>query len=244
MTDIEKTEAVRKQTEVALNKLIQSIGPIPISNSNQLPLGWRKAAKGRTVWRILEEIITQNLQVHSKKFGVVSADCGSEVGVYDARLNFKNGTAAYINIKSAAESGSKERKDDISKAIGLKEFYTEVLDRDLLVATFSLRFRSDLHVQLIDVKVVPVSWIPDIYVNPSNNGNLQSSKYKDLSSAVKRSNSEFLTKLKQEMLVAEKKRKEREITKKGKKKTAHKIPHKKSEKRMPTKGPKRRRRIK
>lgn len=40
--------------------------------------------------------------------------------------------------------------------------------------------------------VFPLAWISDIYVNPSNNGNLQSAYYKDLSYAIKRSNEEFL----------------------------------------------------
>ena len=40
--------------------------------------------------------------------------------------------------------------------------------------------------------VFPTAWIPDVYVNPSNNGNLQSSRYKDLANAVKRTPEEFL----------------------------------------------------
>jgi hypothetical protein len=40
--------------------------------------------------------------------------------------------------------------------------------------------------------------LPDIYVNPSNNGNLQSSKYKDFSSAVPRSQAEFMALLRTE----------------------------------------------
>ena len=40
--------------------------------------------------------------------------------------------------------------------------------------------------------VFPTAWIPDVYVNPSNNGNLQSSKYKDLAGAIRRTPQEFL----------------------------------------------------
>ncbi|KHD05206.2 hypothetical protein PN36_20285 [Candidatus Thiomargarita nelsonii] len=47
-------------------------------------------------------------------------------------------------------------------------------------------------VRLQSSSVIPVSWIPDIYVNPSNNGNLQSSKYKDIDLAIRRTNQEFL----------------------------------------------------
>ena len=35
-------------------------------------------------------------------------------------------------------------------------------------------------------------WINDVYVNPSNNGNLQSAYYKDIKDAIRRSNEEFL----------------------------------------------------
>ena len=34
--------------------------------------------------------------------------------------------------------------------------------------------------------VFPVAWISDVYINPSNNGNLQSRKYKDLAAAIKK----------------------------------------------------------
>ena len=40
--------------------------------------------------------------------------------------------------------------------------------------------------------IFPTAWIPDVYVNPSNNGNLQSSMYKKLESAKKRTPAEFL----------------------------------------------------
>ena len=52
----------------------------------------------------------------------------------------------------------------------------------------------------------PTSWIPDIYVNPSNNGNLQSSKYKDIANAVRRTPEKFLEELKKanEIAIAKK----------------------------------------
>ena len=53
------------------------------------------------------------------------------------------------------------------------------------------------------------AWIPDVYINPSNNGNLQSSKYKDLTTATKRTNAEFFEVLKSEMEVARKKKAEK-----------------------------------
>ena len=47
-------------------------------------------------------------------------------------------------------------------------------------------------IELTKSVVFPAAWIPDIYVNPSNNGNLQSAYYKDIRDAVKRTNREFI----------------------------------------------------
>jgi len=55
-----------------------------------------------------------------------------------------------------------------------------------------IEFTDTMAVRLQSSSVIPVSWIPDIYVNPSNNGNLQSSKYKDIDLAIRRTNQEFL----------------------------------------------------
>jgi len=61
--------------------------------------------------------------------------------------------------------------------------------------------------------VFPTAWIPDVYVNPSNNGNLQSSMYKNLSTAVKRTPQEFLLVLEEANQVAleKKEKKKREV---------------------------------
>ena len=55
-------EQERKNLEEKLNKLIKNIGDIPIASKRIMPYGWRKAAKGRTVWRIVEEVISQGLE--------------------------------------------------------------------------------------------------------------------------------------------------------------------------------------
>ena len=54
--------------------------------------------------------------------------------------------------------------------------------------------------------VFPIAWIPDVYINPSNNGNLQSSKYKNLEEAIKRTNADFYEVFKIAMAVALKKK--------------------------------------
>lgn len=50
-------EFERSYLEDRLNLLIHNIGDIPIASNRIMPYGWRKAAKGRTVWRIVEEVI-------------------------------------------------------------------------------------------------------------------------------------------------------------------------------------------
>ena len=83
-------------------------------------------------------------------------------------------------------------KDDISKAVGLIDFYNENPTANLYVATFVISFKPNMTIGLEKCIVFPTAWIPDVYVNPSNNGNLQSSMYKHLESAVKRTPAEFL----------------------------------------------------
>ncbi|MBS9921627.1 hypothetical protein [Vibrio alginolyticus] len=204
---IEVTEQLRVKLELALNKVVQSLGPIQIGSKEQFPFGWRKAAKGRTVWRILEEAITQNLEYNFKNFGFSSVDAASsEVGVYDFSGKFDGiDVPFYVNIKSAV-IGARSNKDDISKAIRLIEFFDQDEERNLFVASFLIKFNDDMSVTVEQAIVMPTMWLPDIYVNPSNNGNLQSSKYKYLDQAVRRSNGEFIQALKDEIEVAKRKR--------------------------------------
>jgi hypothetical protein len=75
------------------------------------------------------------------------------------------------------------------------------------VATIEIVFSTDpMRLDFTDCYVVPISWLPDVYVNPSNNGNLQSSKYKDIENAIPRTRSEFLSVLSAEIDVAAEKR--------------------------------------
>ena len=97
-------------------------------------------------------------------------------------------------------------KDDISKARALEEFFSADLDRVLLIATFELEFLSNMMLRLKKCTVVPVMWLPDIYVNPSNNGNLQSSKYKNLTESIRRKGVDFLEILRREIDLADDKR--------------------------------------
>lgn len=185
-------EEERYQLETALNRLTKEIGNIPIASPQLMPYGWRKAAKGRTVWRIVEEVISQGLESRARQLGfqyVYPAE--SEVGVYDFRFSFSKDKESYVNIKSAV-AGKKGNSDDISKAEGLIDFYGKNPDADLYIATFVINFNEDMTIGLNRSIVFPTAWIPDVYVNPSNNGNLQSAKYKDLNSAVKRTPQEFL----------------------------------------------------
>ncbi len=53
-----------------LNKVSTQLGSIQIGNTRQFPNGWGKAAKGRTVWRIVEEAINQNLKKQCTTLGL------------------------------------------------------------------------------------------------------------------------------------------------------------------------------
>ena len=181
-----------KAIETSLLRLCEMIGTVQIGRTDQFPYGWRNAAKGRTVWRILEELITQNIELHHKDLGFAEIQpATSEVGVYDFQCRVEgDAIPAYINIKSAVVGG-KTNKDDISKALKLQEFYINYPEAEMFVATMFIRFNRDMTIELTSAAVFPLAWLPDIYVNPSNNGNLQSSKYKDIKAAIPRSNQQF-----------------------------------------------------
>ena len=209
MNTITEIEAQRATLETSLGRLIRKIGPIQIGSVRQFPFGWRKSAKGRTVWRIVEEVITQNLELYHSEFGFKKVEPNpSEVGVYDMRCEYELLPPMYINIKSAVVGGGNS-KDDISKGEGLASFYEEDPNRDFYVATFFISFNPNMSIEIVKVSVFPIAWIPDIYVNPSNNGNLQSSHYKDLSEAVYRTNKEFIPLLQEALNVARIKKKEK-----------------------------------
>jgi len=210
MNEILKTEQSRKILETTFKKLIDDLGKIQIGTRKHFPYGWRKAKKGRTVWRLLEEIICQKLEEKADQYGFTKVTpSDSEVSVYDLSLTLKeNNDCAYINIKSAVND-AKVSKDDISKAVGLLEFFKNKPEEKLYIATFLISFNEDMTIELINCYVMPITWLPDIYVNPSNNGNLQSSKYKDIESATKRSNADFIKELQDEILVAKKKKQDK-----------------------------------
>jgi hypothetical protein len=205
--EIEDAERHRAELERCLRVLIHNIGEVPIGQTGQFPYGWRKAGKGRTVWRILEELISQNLEAQAKSIGLHDFEpASSEVGVYDFSFRFEDSKKIYVNIKSAVR-GTRVNKDDISKADKLIDFFRSTPDLTLFIATIEIQFLSDpLRIQLTNCYVVPTAWLPDVYVNPSNNGNLQSSKYKDLGSAVRRGRIEFLDLLEEQLAVARQKR--------------------------------------
>lgn len=184
-------EEEREFLENKLNELIKHIGYIPIANKKIMPYGWRKSAKGRTVWRIVEEVINQGIESQCKNLGFDSVTpAESEVCIYDFKFSCLGNTTSYVNIKSAVV-GVKSSKDDISKAEKLIEFYNNNPNANLYIATFEIKFNTDLTIGFNKCTVFPTAWLPDIYVNPSNNGNLQSSMYKQIQTAVKRTPSEF-----------------------------------------------------
>ena len=204
--EIEAVEHCRAALESALQKLLADIGDVAIGAQAQFPFGWRKAAKGRTVWRLLEEVISQNLEAKHKALGFdFLAPAESEVDVFDFEFSIDDSPRHYVNIKSAVKGGRKN-KDDLSKARLLEQFFQKDSSRVLLVATIQIEFLDTMALRLDKATVIPITWVPDIYVNPSNNGNLQSSKYKSLATATRRTGAEFLELLQQEIAVADAKR--------------------------------------
>lgn len=205
--ELEEVEYLRKNLEDSLTKLIKKVGKVFIGKKEQFPYGWRKAAKGRTVWRITEELITQNLENYHDEFGIKNVSpSNSEVSVYDMQCEYDLHSPIFVNIKSAVIGGART-KDDISKAQGLVDFYNEDPERIFMIATFIIKFNDDMSYEMTDVVVMPVAWIPDIYVNPSNNGNLQSSYAKDLDKAIFRTNTEFINELNKAIDIANEKKK-------------------------------------
>lgn len=188
----QEIENLRFALQESFDLLVCKISKIQIGTKEQFPFGWRKAAKGRTVWRILEELITQNLEQFHSEFklqSIIPSD--SEVSIFDFECKIEGSdTPIFLNIKSAV-LGGRSNKDDISKGIGLKAFYDENVNKHFFIGTFFIRFNDDMSIEIDHAVVFPLVWLPDIYINPSNNGNLQSAKYKYIESAVKRTNEEF-----------------------------------------------------
>jgi hypothetical protein len=131
----------------------------------------------------------------------------SEVSVYDFSCIVDGfDEEIYVNIKGSNNT-SKDNKDDISKADELVKFYHTNNKRKLFVASFIMEFSNSMEVEIQRCIVVPVAWLPDIYINPSNNGNLQSSKYKYVDKAIKRTNFDFLKEFDKAHKIAIKKKK-------------------------------------
>jgi|GEM_PF-445066 len=189
---IEEIEELRAGLQNSFDLLVKKIDKIQIGTKEQFPYGWRNAGKGRTVWRIVEEVVTQNLENYFKEFNLQSiAVAESEVCIFDFECKLQGiENTAYVNIKTSV-NGGKSQKDDISKGDGLKAFYEEDDNKTFFVGTFFIDFNEDMTIQIDRAVVFPIAWIQDIYVNPSNNGNLQSKYYKNIEDAVKRSDSDF-----------------------------------------------------
>ncbi len=177
--EIEKTLEYTDALKRSLVQLLDTIGSVPIGCPRHFPFGWRKAAKGRTVWRLLEEIISQNLEKRAQDIGLENfSPAESEVGVYDFSFQLEDSPIIYVNVKSAV-TGRQPSKDDISKARPLLTFMAQGPPCILLIATIEILFSENpMRLDFCNCHVVPVTWLPDIYVNPSNNGNLQSSQSK------------------------------------------------------------------
>ena len=203
---VRETESCRNDLERVLRRLVGEVGFIRIGDERQFPFGWRKAAKGRTVWRLVEETVSQTLEANAEEFGLDEfRPSVGEVSIYDFSYS-KDRTPVFINVKSAV-AGRAPSKDDISKARLIRTFFATHPDCVFLIATIEIGFsEKPFGLNLTNAYVVPLTWLPDIYVNPSNNGNLQSSRYKDIAGMVHRTNTEFIIELEREIKNADRKR--------------------------------------
>lgn len=191
-----------------LDRVSKQIGPIKIGNATQFPDGWGNAAKGRTVWRIIEEAINQNLKKKCTRLGLNKV-CPSkvEISIYDVAVRFKcDPQVIHLNFKTAV-AGRETKKGDISKAKSVLRFFKEDLSRQLFIVTFPIVFGKRMTIEIKNCRVTPMAWLPDIYVNPSNNGNLQCKHPSDLKQVKKRTNAQFVAELKKAMRTARKKQK-------------------------------------
>lgn len=210
---VKEIDVVLEEIQTRLNLLVKDLKEIQIGSVQQFPFGWRKAAKGRTVWRILEEAITQNLEANKQKYGFSSVTpASSEVGISDMSVitDTDKQTEVHINIKSAV-SGRKSSKDDLSKAQSVIDFVRSSDCALLFIATFVISFHKNMTITIEEVIVYPINYLDDIYVNPSNNGNLQSSSLKDVNTFIKRNNQTFSDILEAELGFASRKK----VAKKG-----------------------------
>ncbi len=203
-----KVEKYCNELRTSLDKLCKELGPIQIGSAKQFPSGWGKAAKGRTVWRIVEEAIIQNLVKKCKLLGYAQV-CPSqtEVSIFDVVVSFLgNGHKIYLNLKTAV-AGKETKKGDISKAEKIVEFFIHDPTALFFIVTFGINFQKDMKITIEKCLVTPIAWLPDIYVNPSNNANLQSRQPNDLKDATQRTNAIFIEELQLEMEKADRKRK-------------------------------------
>jgi hypothetical protein len=65
--ELKQVEAAIALLDTEFKKIISEVQKIKIGDKEIFPFGWRKAAKGRTVWRILEECLNQQLEVNNEK---------------------------------------------------------------------------------------------------------------------------------------------------------------------------------
>jgi hypothetical protein len=204
--NFKQTTAFQKRLASSLNKLLRRIRRIQIGTPKQFPDGWGRAAKGRTVWRIVEEAVVQNLKKHRASLGLAVAEVAPrEVDIYDVKIRFKNSTIElFLNLKTYA-AGLETKKGDISKAKRIIEFFDQDVARQLFIVRLVIRFSADMCIEIKECLVVPITWLPDIDVNYHNH-NLQCRQPKTLGGVTRRTNSKFVAALQHAIRIADAKR--------------------------------------
>ena len=100
---IAQAEALQIKLQASLSKLVGLIGKIQIGTKEQFPYGWGNAAKGRTVWRILEEVIIQNIKKSHIELGIASiTPSDSEISVHDFLVELDGETTPIVTLRPQA----------------------------------------------------------------------------------------------------------------------------------------------
>jgi hypothetical protein len=208
---LKQTQAFQKRLTSSLQQLLKRIGRIQIGTPRQFPDGWGRAAKGRTVLRIVEEAVVQNIKARHAELGLAHAEAApGETELYDVKVRFEwSKVDLFLNLKTAAR-GRETKKGDVSKADGIIRFFQKDAERQLFIVTLVVRFSADMFIEIEKCLVIPITWLTDIYVNPRNN-NLQCCQPKRLVDATKRTNAEFIAALRREIDAADSKSAERKI---------------------------------
>jgi hypothetical protein len=166
---------------------------LPIGGPEHFPDGWQRAAKGRTVWRIAELAVLQNLKRIAESEGLVDfTQAETETHPFDFHCRIARVGETQVNLKTYTDRARKGGNEDVSKALRLLDFMQSYPEVVLLLASVKIEFHDDpFGIQIGQPSVVPLAWLGDIYVNGSSNKNLMTASARRPDACIERSHAEF-----------------------------------------------------